>query len=72
MGEDADFFMGFLTGDADFGEGHDDTFTAVGGISAWILKCGWGKGDARSHEGEFLGYSLVYDGGVDDETGHHL
>ena len=30
MGEDANFFVGFLPGDADFGEGHDDVFAAEG------------------------------------------
>ncbi len=29
-------------------------------------------GNARSHEREFFGYSLADDGGVDDETRHHL
>lgn len=70
MGEDADFFVGFLPGDADFGEGHDDMF-AAGGISGgfWYLR---GGGKSRGHEGEFLGYSSVDDGRVDDETGCHL
>ena len=37
MGEDADLFMGFLPGDADFGERHDDVFAATGGVSAGVL-----------------------------------
>lgn len=42
MGEDADLFVGFLPGDTDFGERHDDVFTATGGVSAGVLKIEWG------------------------------
>ncbi len=68
--------MGLLPGNAEFGKGHEDAFAAVGGVSAWILTCGKRgthvERERESHEGEFLGYSLVDDGWVDDETGHYL
>ena len=68
MREDADFFMSFLPGDPDFGEGHDGIF-ATAGVSARFTASRENGVSTWPRKGALeLLYAFVYNGWLDNET----